>query len=69
MSSIPSNFVVGSTASVSRLITDEIVREFAELSGILNRFTWTPIMLLRRGLVSVSRTVRCWWGWFRRCWA
>lgn len=33
MSNIPSNFVVGSTASVSRLITEEIVREFAELSG------------------------------------
>ena len=33
MSNIPSSFAVGSTASVSRLITDEIVREFAELSG------------------------------------
>ena len=33
MTNIPSNFVVGSTASVSRLITDEIVREFAILSG------------------------------------
>ena len=33
MSDIPSNFRVGSTASVNRLITDAIVQEFAELSG------------------------------------
>ena len=33
MSGIPSNFRVGSTASVKGLITDAIVREFAELSG------------------------------------
>ena len=33
MSNIPSNFIVGSSGSVSRLITDEVVREFAELSG------------------------------------
>ena len=33
MSNIPSNFVVGATASVSRIITDETVREFAALSG------------------------------------
>ena len=33
MSNIPSNFIVGSSASVSRMITDGAVREFAELSG------------------------------------
>ncbi len=33
MSNVPSNFRVGSIASVSRVITDETVREFAELSG------------------------------------
>ena len=33
MSDVPSNFRVGSKASVSRVITDETVREFAELSG------------------------------------
>ena len=33
MSLIPTNFELGSTASVTRLITDDIVREFATLSG------------------------------------
>ena len=33
MSEVPNNFRAGSTASVTRLITDETVREFAELSG------------------------------------
>ena len=33
MPKIPTNFRLGSTASVTRLITDETVREFATLSG------------------------------------
>ena len=33
MTNIPNNFKLGSSASVSRVITDETVREFAELSG------------------------------------
>lgn len=33
MSEVPSNFRKGATSSVTRLITDETVREFAELSG------------------------------------
>lgn len=33
MSEVPNSFRTGSTASVTRLITDEAVREFAELSG------------------------------------
>ncbi len=33
MTTIPSNFTLGSSASVTRTITDEIVREFAVLSG------------------------------------
>ena len=33
MSSISHNFTLGSTASVTRLITDDTVREFAKLSG------------------------------------
>ena len=33
MSAIPASFQTGSTASVTRLITDETVREFADLSG------------------------------------
>ena len=33
MSNLPENFQMASTASVSRLITDETIREFAELSG------------------------------------
>ena len=33
MSHIPTNFTLGSTASVTRLITDDVVREFATLSG------------------------------------
>ena len=33
MTNIPNNFKLGSSASVSRVITDETVREFADLSG------------------------------------
>ena len=33
MSNVPNSFQVGSSASVSRVITDETVREFAALSG------------------------------------
>ena len=33
MTNVPNNFKLGSSASVSRVITDETVREFAELSG------------------------------------
>lgn len=33
MSEVPNSFQKGSSASVTRLITDETVREFAELSG------------------------------------
>lgn len=33
MTNVPNNFKLGSSASVSRVITDETVREFAALSG------------------------------------
>ena len=33
MTNVPNNFKLGSSASVSRVITDETVREFADLSG------------------------------------
>ena len=33
MSNVPKRFQLGSIASVSRLITDETVRQFAQLSG------------------------------------
>ena len=33
MTNVPNNFKLGSSASASRVITDETVREFADLSG------------------------------------